>query len=161
MKAYFENEENLTRLQSAAQSWLHTPFMPNAGIKGSGVSCQMLLGQLYIESQLLPPDFKIPEGPMDWSVAQKTSLIAAFMDQQPQFAVVPAPAQPGDMIGFKLGGCVHHCGVMLRANGQFLHCLRNRGVIISNLRDATYLGRVQNLWRPQTVSGLNGGDKNL
>jgi len=149
MKAYFETPENLSKLQYHAMGWLHTPFMPNAAVKGAGVSCQKLVGSLYIEAHFLPLDFKIPEGPMDWSNAQKTSLIADFMDAQPQFeAIKGTEAQPGDMVGFRLGGCVHHCGVKLFADGKFIHCLRNRGVIISNLKDATYFGRIERVWRP-------------
>jgi len=157
MKAHFDCPEHLARLQYHAVSWLHTPFMPNAAIKGSGVSCQKLVGRIYIECGFLPPDFVIPEGPMDWSAAQKTSLISEFMNAQPQFAVVTAPAQTGDMVGFKLGGCLHHCGLMLFADGKFIHCLRNRGTIISNLRDATYAGRIQRIWRPIVGAGVPPG----
>jgi hypothetical protein len=153
MKAYFEIPENLAKLQYHAATWLHTPFMPNGAVKGAGVSCQKLVGSLYIESGVWPAGFVLADGPMDWASAQKTSLIADFMDKQPNFQPVPSPAQPGDMIGFKLGGCVHHCGIMLFADGKFVHCLRQRGTIISNLRDATYFGRIERIWRP-VVAGI-------
>ena len=155
MNPYFSDSDNLKRLQSVASTWLHTPFMPNAAVKGAGVSCQKLVGAIYIESGFLPKDFAVPEGPMDWSAAQKTSLIAEFMNAQPQFEMAKLPAQPGDMIGFKLGGCVHHCGVMLFPDGKFIHCFRSRGTIISNLRDATYSGRIERVWRPIVVGSVS------
>jgi len=43
---------------------------------------------------------------------------------------------------------VNHCGVLVATDGQFIHCLRGRGVLFSNLRDASYLGRLEKVWRP-------------
>jgi cell wall-associated NlpC family hydrolase len=158
---YFNSIERILQLETIAESWKGTPFMPNAAIKGAGVSCQKLIGQIYIEIGFLPADFKIPEGPMDWSNAHKDSLIAAFMDTLPNFIEVgrdarlgeasrrPVPIAPGDMIGIKLGGCIQHCGVVLNTNGKFIHCLRDRvGVQFNNIRDANYMKRIEKVWRP-------------
>jgi hypothetical protein len=164
MKPYFNSVGKILRLETAAQSWIGTPFMPHAAIKGAGVCCQKLVGSLYIEACFLPPGFALPDGPMDWSHAHKDSLIAAFMDRQPNFisvgrAALPRsqaendggaatpPYLPGDMLGIKIGGCVHHCGVVI-TGGKFIHCLRGSGVIFSNVRDASYLPRIEKVWRP-------------
>jgi len=52
------------------------------------------------------------------------------------------------MVGFKIGGCVHHCGVVVDKAGRFIHCLRGRGAQYSHLRDASYLKRIERIWRP-------------
>jgi hypothetical protein len=148
MNAYFSNPENLARLAAVAAGWIGTPFMPNAAVRGAGVSCQKLVGALYVESGFIPAGFQIPEGPMDWSHAQKESLIVKFMDEHADKFTAAASWQPGDMIGFKIGGCLHHAGVVLDADGKMIHCLRNTGTIYSNLRDATYLSRIEKIWRP-------------
>jgi cell wall-associated NlpC family hydrolase len=155
---FFNSVERLLKLESVAESWKGTPFMPNAAVKGAGVSCQKLVGAILIEAGALPKDFQVPEGPMNWSHAQTESLIAKFMDEQTLFAPLPAaggqslPAacRPGDMLGFKLGGCIHHCGVLIGADGKFVHCLRPQGVQFSNIRDASYAVRIARAWRPLT-----------
>ena len=148
MKPYFDTVERILRLETAAASWLGTPFMPHAAVKGAGVCCQKLVGSLYIESGFLPPDFTLPDGPMDWSHAHKDSLIAAFMDARPDFCGTDLRSVcPGDMLGIRIGGCIHHCGVVL-PGGKFIHCLRGSGVIFSNIRDASYLSRIEKIWRP-------------
>lgn len=152
MKPYFNTSERIAQLQFHAALWIGTPFMPNAAVRGAGVSCQKLVGSLYAELGVLPKGFSIPEGPMDWSQANERSLIADYMATLPMFQSVAPPfvedALPGDMLGFQIGGCLHHCGVVIAADGQFIHCVRNRGTFFSNLYDATYLTRVRKVWRP-------------
>jgi len=150
MKRYFDTINKLMTLQYHADLWVGTPFMPNAAIKGAGVSCQKLVGRIYIETGFLPKNFVIPEAPMDWSNAHTDSMLEKFMEGRPEFFLTPdvlRPA-PGDLIGIQIGGCVHHCGIVLNAEGVFIHCLRSRGVIISNVRDATYMQRIRKIWRP-------------
>lgn len=153
MKPYFKNAERLSRLQAVSESWQGTPFMPNAAIKGHGVSCQKLVTAIYKETGALPPHFECDDGPMNWSHAQTESLIEKFMAKQSKYffpldypAVVGEP-MPGDMLGFKIDGCVHHCGILF-ATSYFVHCWRSGGVLISNIRDATYSTRLAKIWRP-------------
>ena len=149
MIPYFNHPARVAQLRLVADQWLGTPFMPNAAIKGAGVSCQKLIGAIYIETGALPANFTVPEGPMEWSHAHTDSLIAKFMETQPQFEMIESgPALPGDMVGIKLGGCVHHCGLVVGADGKFIHCLRSYGVMFSSLRDASYLKRREKIWRP-------------
>jgi hypothetical protein len=164
MKPFFSTVEKILRLETAAAAWLGTPFMPHAAVKGAGVCCQKLVGSLYIESGFIPAGFELPDGPMDWSHAHKDSLIAAFMDRQPNFqplAFSLQPFFPGDMLGIKIGGCVHHCGIVITADGKFIHCLRGSGVIFSNIRDASYLQRIQKIWRPISQPSPRGIEANI
>jgi cell wall-associated NlpC family hydrolase len=139
--------ETIEKLESAAQSWIGTPFMPNCAIQGKGVSCHNLVGILYIECGALPDTFKIPEGDPGWSRAHKDSLIEQFMDARAEFVSINGKPEPGDMLGFKIGGCVHHCGITLQ-DGYFVHCLRDAGASYRRLDDATYLSRLTRIWRP-------------
>lgn len=145
---FFDSPEKIAQLQFNAALWIGTPFMPNASIRGAGVSCQKLVAALYRECGVI--NFEVPEGPMDWSQANQRSLISEFMATVPHFGAVASCAEiiPGDMLGFKIGGCVHHCGVVIATDGQFIHCVRGRGTFLSNLNDATYLSRTEKIWRP-------------
>jgi hypothetical protein len=155
MTPFFQSPELITHLQSVAKSWISTPFMPNACIKGHGVSCQKLAGAIYAESGFLP-GFAAPEGPMDWGHANTRSLLAEFMDRHPSFERVerkgfyPLEAIPGDMLGFKIGGCIQHCGIMTTGSGDFVHCYRAEGVLFSFLREPSYAQRLERIWRPIT-----------
>ena len=55
--------------------------------------------------------------------------------------------EPGDLVGFKVGGCINHLGIVLRGK-RFVHCWLGRGVIISRLDDATFAKRISRIWRP-------------
>jgi cell wall-associated NlpC family hydrolase len=156
MTPFFDSSEKIAQLQFHAALWIGTPFMPNAAVRGAGVSCQKLVGAIYQACGVVPKGFAVPEGPMDWSQANERSLIGAFMAALPMFTEITASdgkllaavALPGDMAGFKIGGALHHCGIVIAADGQLIHCVRNRGVFFSNLNDATYLSRVRKIWRP-------------
>jgi len=187
MTPFFSNPARIAQLAAVCETWLGTPFMPNAAIKHAGVSCQKLVGSIYIECGALAADFAIPEGPMDWSHAQTESLIEKFMKKHSRSADCPnpqrvdsgealeftevslmsaplrvgttrAPCQPGDMLGFRIGGCVHHCGVVFTADGKFVHCLRPDGVRFNNLHDATYWTRLEKIWRPIDTSRRRGDE---
>ena len=153
---FYNTPARIAALQAAAASWLGTPFMGNANVKGAGVSCQTLAANLYIESGFLPADFAIVKAPMDWSHAHTDSLIVKAMAALPQLFApigpfVPAnkfPFQPGDFLGFKIGGCVHHCAVLLKRDGQIIHSLRGHGTVYSTILDASYLTRLTHAWRP-------------
>ena len=148
---WFSTVERVLKLETVAESWRGTPFMPNAAVKGSGVSCQKLVTAIYKECGHLPPEFECEEGPMCWSRAQKESLIEKFMAKQTRFFAAwdmpSAKPHAGDMLGFKLDGCVHHCGVML-SGGKFIHCWMRNGVMISQIHDAAYWTRLARIWRP-------------
>jgi hypothetical protein len=150
MNRFFSTPEQIGKLAQIAESWRGTPFMPNGCVKGAGVSCQKLVGAIYIESGFLPEGFEILSGPMDWSNANKESLIGKYMDARPDFVALPFSGQaaPGDMIGIKLGGCIHHCGLVVDEAGKFIHCFRPAGVVFNNIRDATYMKRIEKIWRP-------------
>lgn len=137
-----------------ASSWIGTPWMPNGCVKGAGVSCQMLVASIYKEAGILPASVVIPEGPMNWSVAHKQSIIEPFIDSelsewfQPIHSRMP---QPMDLISFTIGGCGHHLGVVTSENPPtFIHILMQRSVIESRLDDASWLKRLNRVWRPRT-----------
>jgi cell wall-associated NlpC family hydrolase len=161
MDSWFNTPERIAALEAAAKSWVGTPFVANSRIKGprGGVSCQMLAEQLYLESGLAIP-FTAPSAPMRWSETHRDSLIERFLNSQTQLfqsLEVPnpqspisnpqSPIAPGDIVGFKIGGCVHHLGTALE-RGRFIHAMRGIGTQIYNLNDPTYEKRISKIWRP-------------
>ena len=158
MTPYFNSPERIAQLKASATQWLGTPFVPNACIKGAGVSCQKLVGAILAECGHLPPTLRIPDEPMDWGNAHCDSLVEKFMAGQTQlFGEVPLPAYltalPGDVVGIRYGGCVHHTGLVIGADGQFIHAIRRfGGVRFSHLREPVFMRLVQKIWRPLAVA---------
>ena len=153
MQTWFNSPERIAALEAAAKSWVGTPFVANSRIKGprGGVSCQMLAEQLYIESGLVIT-FAAPSAPMRWSETHRDSIIEQFLDEQHDIfqSLSPdsCPLIPGDIVGFKIGGCIHHMGVALE-RGRFIHAMRGIGTQIYNLNDPTYAKRISRIWRAQ------------
>jgi cell wall-associated NlpC family hydrolase len=139
-----------------AEEWIGTPFFPHAYIKQQGCSCQTCATAIYSGAGVLPPDFRVPEGPLDWSRANRDSLIEPFVDTALAAYLepvnrkgdpLPRNPEPGELLGFHVGGCLHHLGICV-TDGQFVHCLRQYGVVKSSLEDATWLTRLVRIWRP-------------
>lgn len=156
-KRWFRTEERIAALRSAARSWIGTPFFPNGRVKGSGVSCQFFAPALYEEIGFLPGPIvaAIPEGPMNWSRANKESLIAKHIDLQLQAYFVSVEERVpmvGDLLGIQIDECVQHLGVCL--GERFVHVFQPRTPRVMQQdgvredRVDLYLHRVARLWRP-------------
>lgn len=148
---YFRTPGSVAALRAEALSWDKTPFRPNGCSKGGGVSCQMLASAIYKALGALPEHAEIASGPMDWSHANKESIVARVIDTQLAQWLQPQPPgtwpQAGDLVGFTVGACVHHLGTAIGGE-EFIHCWKDIGVLISRLDDATYMKRMTRVWRP-------------
>lgn len=152
MDTWFNSPERVLALENAASSWIGTPFVANSRCKGvrGGVSCQMLAEQIYKESGV-PFDFQAPEAPMRWSNTSADSLIMSFLTEHPELVELldnPTDSDilPGDLLGFRVGSCVHHVGVVLTGN-KFIHCMRGMRTLICYISDPTFKRRLACLWR--------------
>ena len=162
--SFFSTQARIDQLNRAAEGWLGTPFHPNAMVKGRGVSCQMLVAAVLIECGHLKVDH-VPAGPMNWHGA--TSIIEQQLDVEhaDQFQSIfgeptgeglshpPPPLvglpvlSPGDVVGFRLHGTVHHCGLAVTPE-LFIHVLRHSAVCVMPINDAVWLSRLKRVWRP-------------
>ncbi len=166
--SFFHSPARIQELNRVAESWLGTPFHPNAAVKGRGVCCQKLVGAILIESGHLPKESVILDGPMSWQ--DKEPRIEKGMDIQfgqffenifgqsvagsaPTSADLvgctgwPIPLQAGDVLGIELNRVVQHMAIMVTPE-TFIHAMRGYGVTLNPIRDATFSSRVRRLWRP-------------
>jgi hypothetical protein len=161
---FFCTQSRLDLLHSVAQSWIGTPFHPNAMIKGRGVSCQMLVAAILIECGHLRCE-EVPSAPMNWhgeySIIERELDVVHRKQFKPIFgesageglshpqsppAVLPA-IQAGDVLGFRLHKTVHHCGIAVSSD-LFLHVLRHSHVSVMPIDDAAWISRLKRIWRP-------------
>lgn len=138
--------ERLEILEAEALTWVGTPFAGNSCSKKFGVSCAKLCGALYESAGFSPID--VPEGPTSHARYNTESIITPFFDGNQAFVSIdPQDRLPGDVLGFRIGKCVHHMGILL-SGGRFIHALDHVGVSISTDQDATWMSRLINVWRP-------------
>lgn len=133
--------EQLQRIETAAECM--------AGIKEQ--RCQVAMASIYILADLLPRDVSIPEGPRDASRWANRSLFREWLEGagEAYFQEVPAPAQPGDLLCFRLGHVEHHVAILL-SGGRLVHVFGNHGVQIAPCIPDAWAKRLGSIWRPIT-----------
>lgn len=144
--SWFCSTERVAALLSVARSWQGTPFLANSCAKGCGVSCQKLAAAVYRECGCV--DINVPEVPMSHARFSRRPMLEPFVDSLPQFAPTDDGVLPGDLLGFRIGSTVHHCGICL-PGGQFVHAMHGLGVLFSALTDPTWSTRLACVWRPR------------
>lgn len=78
----------------------------------------------------------------------KTSVHIAITHNAKKWHEVTEP-EAGDLILFRIGGHIIHCGVYLDSQ-TFLHCLRGRDATIEDLSSVTWTNRIHRIIRWQT-----------
>lgn len=146
-------QEELDRLFDAAHSWLGTPFCANSATKGAGVCCHMLVAEVYREAGWIGR-FPDPVGPPVWSRAQRHSLMEEWLDGPNAAEWFERTnidfLQPGDLLGFRVGTCIHHLGILLQGN-FVAHSSYPAGASIApvNALPSAWASRLAAAWRPK------------
>jgi hypothetical protein len=107
------------------------------------------MSEIYVGAGWLPQSLVIPDGPTGWARAQTRSLIADWLDGSPHFARLAHPAGaifPGDLVGFRLGCCVHHLAMRL-PRGRLIHSLEGHGVCVVDEIPKPWARRLAAAWR--------------
>lgn len=112
------SDEEALRQQivAAARSWIGTPYISNAMIKGprGGVDCAMILVAVYQEVGLVPKSFDPRPYPAQWHLHRNEERymrhVLTFMKE------VAAPPErvpkAGDIVMFLLGRVFAHAGIV-------------------------------------------------
>lgn len=148
MNRFFSTPERLAALELAASTWQGTPFRANSCRCHDGANCVGAIAGVVRDAGFDVPDF--PQGPASWSRYQKRSLMENWLDARPAyFDILPTldDLQPGDIVGFKCGLCVHHLGVIL-SGGRFFQCNESLGAVILSQAEPMFKKRLARAWRP-------------
>jgi cell wall-associated NlpC family hydrolase len=140
--------ERQVNLANAASRWVGTPFRHNSRVCGIGASCVHAVVAVLEESGFKVPSF--PTVPASWSRYQTRSVMEEWMDGHPEL-LMPIDMQrffqPGDVVGFKVGLCIHHLGVVLN-HEHFFQCNESMGAVILSTCEREFQKRVSRAWRP-------------
>ena len=131
-------QKQLLAIETAATAAIGRPEM----------RCQVAMADIYKTAGLLTPGLEIPNGPRDWARSQGSSLIKEWLQGAGSefFDLVDAPAQPGDLLCFRLGHTPHHVSIQL-GGGRMVHVLAHHGVQIAPCIPAAWEKRIDSIWR--------------
>jgi cell wall-associated NlpC family hydrolase len=163
VKPHFSDWTRVEMLRLAAESWIGTPFVAHAAIRGAGVDCVNLCAELLQSACFISARRAWPKYVIDGGNHNRDSQIVAWLDANPGFARIwksgadkaysAADAMPGDLLCFNLGRSAHHAG-MLIAGTKFIHCqwAFARRVVFATLADHTFNRRLAAVYRPMEAS---------
>lgn len=121
-----------------AYTWLGTPHVNQAKVKGYGVDCGMLLiacleGAGYVEKDKI----KIPPYSNEWHLHHSEEWFLHVVERY--CAEIPLEdIQPGDFLLYKFGRCVSHGGIYVGDN-HIIHALVDYGVVMTDMNDVMFL----------------------
>lgn len=141
----FEDAARVATLRREAGEWIGTPFRHRQRVKGAGVDCVHLVAEL-LKACGIDDHYEFPAYALDYAQHWDRSLIAEWIESSGLFEVATTPPMAGDIVGFIIGRCVHHAGVMLDGK-TFVHSLHGHAVKVSSLEDATWKNRAEIFWR--------------
>ena len=113
-------EEKITSPQGGgiieiARSWIGTPYVHQASVKGAGCDCLGLLRGVWRELGREEPE-SVPNYSPDWAEARGEETLYAALKRH--FREVAEPA-PGDIALFRMAprGPAKHCGIVAEKDG--------------------------------------------
>jgi hypothetical protein len=136
------------RVLDEARSWVGTPWMEGSCAKGEGggVDCSRFVWSVFHASGLVP-EFKFPVVPGIYCMDRKNpSLILAFLRAQTEFCteVVGDDFLPCDIITFREGMVVHHCGIVMEDQVSMISCRQPMGVCVHVFKGDDFFNKRRN-----------------
>lgn len=106
-----------------AYTWLRTPYVHCANIKGAGVDCAMLLVEVYKSVGFLAADYDPRPYDPDWYLHRDEEL---YLNEILPHAQRTSTPEPGDVAMFSFGRSAAHGGIMV-SDGVMIHAYRPHG----------------------------------
>ncbi len=135
-------EQELDALESAANSWVGTPFCENSAVKGAGASCHTAVLEVLVETGWLPRELKVPFPPLR---AASVEIVSAFFKENWRYFLYVKKAEPGDILHFQLGRTSHF--MLSLRGGRYFHSLEKIGCGIAPGFSPTFAKRLRGVWR--------------
>jgi len=143
---FFDDPQKQAKLRDELQSWMGTPFRHNAHVKGAGVDCVRLVGEVMVSCGV-EPSYDFGYYSLDFSMHNERSILVDYIEKTGKFVMVePCKAQLGDIAVFKIGKCPHHAAIMLD-DRMFVHALMHNKVTHGDITDSTWAKRLVAFYR--------------
>jgi len=119
-----------TEVVQIARSWIGTPYVHQASVKGAGCDCLGLLRGVFRELSGEEAETPPPYSP-DWAEATGAETLYSAMLRHLSEIELPAPA-PGDIALFRMAprSPAKHCGIVAMRDGRLslIHARQNKQV---------------------------------
>ena len=106
-----------------AYSWLRTPYVHAACVKGAGVDCAMILCAVYKSVGIVPADYDPRPYDPEWYLHQDEPRYMAGMEK---FSRRVEAGLPGDIAMFNFGRHAAH-GAIIVSDDLMIHAYRPHG----------------------------------
>ena len=115
---------------TAARSWIGTPYIHQASVKGAGCDCLGLLRGVWRELRGEEPEDIPPYSP-DWAEARAEETLYKALSRH-LTEIDKRAIAPGDIALFRMTprGTAKHCGIVARKDDDFtiIHARQNKRV---------------------------------
>jgi cell wall-associated NlpC family hydrolase len=110
-----------------AATWRGTPWHHEAGVKGAGVDCAMLLVRVFASVGAIP-DIDPRPYPMDHMLHSGEERFLGWLQQ---FAdpVTTGDPQPGDVVVYRVGRCYSHAAIVTQWP-HIIHAFRDERQVV-------------------------------
>ncbi|MEI9932798.1 MAG: hypothetical protein WDM89_20250 [Rhizomicrobium sp.] len=113
-----------------ARTWIGTPYVHQASVKGVGSDCLGLLRGVWRELRGAEPEAAPPYSP-DWAEATGNEILYRALKRH-LTEIAPRDMAPGDVALFRMAprGPAKHCGITAEKNGALtlIHARHNKRV---------------------------------
>lgn len=128
----------MTCVVREAQTWIGTPYVHQASVKGAGCDCLGLIRGIWRSLKGMEPDV-VPFYSADWGEAQGYEILLHAASTHLNKVADDADIRPGQVLLFRMrqGAIAKHLGVvsMSGAAPKFIHAYSKHGVVESALTD--------------------------
>ena len=106
-----------------ARSWIGTPHIDMARVKGAGVDCAMMSAEVYFACGLIPQQ-EVEFYPGDWHLHRCKER---YMERVRRYAREVSAPLPGDLVLYRFGRAFAHGGIVI-AWPLIVHAVKSLGV---------------------------------
>lgn len=120
--------EERAAIIAEARTWLRTPYVDCAHVKGAGVDCAYLLKEVFERAGLEAP-IAVEAYTPQWYLHRSDELyLAKVLDRARE--ITEAEAQPADVVLYKFGRCFAHGAIIMESGWpQIIHAFKQAGIV--------------------------------
>lgn len=123
-------------------SWVGTPYMHQAMVKGSGVDCAMINIAVFRDfAHVIPADFDPRPYPAQWHLHQSEEL---YLEWFTKYATKVDAPKLGDVVLFQFGRTVSHSGIVVAPDLMVHAYMKAEAVILENI--SAHQERLHSYW---------------
>lgn len=124
-----QERQQRDRVVAVAHTYLRTPYVDCARVKGHGADCATLFAMIYEEAGMID-HVDIPHYSPQWYLHRSEELFLEILRRY-MAEIEEAAAVAGDSVIYKFGRCFSHGGVLIEPGWPaIIHAHKNSGCVV-------------------------------